>query len=205
MSLVTNKKVISFNNTEVSKKEFRAGVYSDSKKLKLLFVGRNQERKRLDRLIELAKRLSYIELKLVGPGMDKLIGSDDLPDNIQTYGHTTGVKLNSFFDWCDVVVNPGHVGLLVMNAARHGKSIIIDSSSNHAPEYILAEESDQSFIDFSNINKVIEHMNKIYENQEMLKTKAQKLQERAFQEYNIEQMAKIHYEFFCSISNGNVV
>ena len=137
---------VSFNNTEICESEFQTGVHEVNSRgrLNLLFVGRNQERKKLHRLIDLIGHNRNMQLRLVGKGMSDLPIPGYLFENerIKTYGHTAGYALKQHFDWADLVVNPGHAGLLVMNAARHGKGILIDKSSHHAPEDILAKEAD---------------------------------------------------------------
>ncbi|MDA3947660.1 MAG: hypothetical protein PF508_00405, partial [Spirochaeta sp.] len=139
--------VKSFNNTQVLKADFRAPVYlsdgaddhPDLGAVRLLFVGRYQPRKRLERLVALAGRRQDVQVRLVGPGMDALTIPEELKRSggVATFGRTVGDALNGHFDWADLVANPGHVGLLVMNTAQHGKGIVVDSSSDHAPEYWL--------------------------------------------------------------------
>jgi len=174
-------KAVSFNNTEVSKNNFIDGVYKRHNKLHFLFVGRNQQRKRLDRLIELVKRRNDVRVKLIGSNMELLQVPVDLIKTckIEVLGHTTGEELKKHFDWADIVVNPGHVGLLVMNAAKHGKGIVIDKDSNHAPEYILAKEAGQPFISFGNKNEVDNFIDKIKTNPVFLKNLGHRLQKKA--------------------------
>lgn len=189
--------VESFNNTEVRQCEFREGSFSAGRGLKLLFVGRYQERKRLDRIVKLAEQLSFIEVRLVGPGMEnlKLLGSR-ARDRIEIFDRLVGEELNQHFDWSDIVVSPGHVGLLVMNSARHGKGIVIDEKSRHAPEYLLAKQADQIFVDFSDTKAVEACFLEMASKKHSLVELGRNLQKVARQQYTIEHMANKHFSFF---------
>lgn len=189
----------SFNNSQVAQDEFKAGVFSDThSELRLLYVGRYGHRKRLDRLVRVASRRDEINIRLVGPGMDNL----DVPNalecsgKIRMFGRTVGEYLKPHFDWADLVVSPGHVGLLVMNAAKYGKGIVIDSTSRHAPEYWLAQESDQPFIRFGEDKEVDLFIEDLLKNRWKLKFLGEQLQGVAERKYTIEYMADAHFETF---------
>lgn len=201
---------VSFNNTEVRRCEFRAGIHrametSRAMELRMLFVGRFQPRKKLERLIELADRREDVYVRLVGPGMDALSIPDQLFDSgrVQLFGKTSGGALNPHFDWADLVVSPGHVGLLVMNAARHGKGIAIDASSQHAPEFWLAKEAGQPFIDFGSRKAVDSFLDEIGRNRDLLSKLGAELQRVAQSKYTIEYMAAAHMTVFCAVARNN--
>lgn len=197
----------SFNNTEVSLAEFRtreigSGRASDRRHLRLLFVGRFQARKRLERLVALAERLENVHVRFVGPGMDQLVVDNDLvrSGRVTVYGKLTGAELIEHFDWADLVANPGHVGLLVMNAARHGKPIVIDSKSEHAPEFWLAKNAEQPFIDFSESRAVDDFVRSVMDNREILEKWGDDLQRIAKERYTIEYMAVAHLAVFAEVA-----
>lgn len=197
----------SFNNTQVRRDEFRAGVFrrqDNDDAIRLLFVGRNQPRKRLQRLIDLAGRREDIQVRLVGPGMETLIVSDSLEKagTVQRFGRTVGTELTDHFDWADLVANPGHVGLLVMNTAQHGKAIVIDSSSTHAPEYLLAEEAHQPFVDFSDeaaTDRFFDEVRTATDRSDRLRRWGDELQSVARDRYTIEHMAAVHVAMFTRV------
>jgi glycosyltransferase involved in cell wall biosynthesis len=193
---------VSFNNTQVSEAEFRRPVFPDHTEFHLLFVGRNQPRKKLHRLINLAARRQDVHVRLIGPGMENLEVPPDLvvTGRLESVGRTVGNDLNEHFDWADIVVNPGHVGLLVMNTAQHGKGIVIDAESDHAPEYWLAKEAEQPFIAFEKKDEVDQLIDDVLDNRWKLKQWGRQLQEVAKQKYTIEYMAKAHFEFFQKIA-----
>ncbi|MGM0926532.1 MAG: hypothetical protein ACQEXC_08905 [Pseudomonadota bacterium] len=190
---------ISFNNTEVAKSEFRNGNYGFNRKvLNVLFVGRCQARKKLDRIVGLCERKPEVYLRLVGPGMENI----DIPyfleseGRVSRFGKTSGRDLDVHFDWADLVINPGHLGLLAMNSARHGKGIVVDSSSSHAPEFWLAKEAEQPFIDFSNSDVVDEFIDYVFETPGVIEEWGKRLQSVAREKYTIEYMAKAHISAF---------
>lgn len=189
-------RAVSFNNTQVAKDEFIDGAFSDSHAgPRLLYVGRHASRKRLERLVRLAGRRKEVTVRLIGPEMDSL----DIPDGlkaskqIQIFGRIVGEDLNPHFDWADVVINPGAVGLLVMNAAKYGKGIVIDSNARHGPEFWLARESGQPFVPFGEDEDVDLFFDNLLENRWKLKAWGQQLQRVAKRKYTIEYMADAHF------------
>lgn len=193
----------SFNNTQVREDDFRVGQFCEHPEIRLLFVGRFQARKRLERLVELAVRRSDVFIRLVGPGMDELRVPDNLfnSERMEIFPRTVGEDLNPHFDWADLVANPGHVGLIVMNTAQHGKGIVIDSDSLHAPEYWLAKEAEQPFIPFGDHSVVDRFVDEIKQNRKQLQDFGDRLQAIARQKYTIEAMVSTHLSKFEEIVN----
>lgn len=198
-------RAISFNNTEVRQSEFRSPSWKSLQGfLNFLYVGRNQDRKKLTRLIRLAERNRKISVRLIGPGMEQLPIPEWLlaSGRVEVFGKINGTELNSHFDWADLVANPGHAGLLVMNAARHGKGIVVDNSSDHAPEYWLAKESGQPFIDFSSEEAVDRFVNCVLSDCALTKKWGYQLQQLAMKKYTIENMAHCHFSVFQEVARG---
>lgn len=194
-----------FNNTQVKEDQFRPGSFEEHQGLRLLFVGRLQPRKRLERLVALAEREPRVQLRLIGPGMDALEVPQPLLESgqLRRYGRLAGDELDEHFDWADLVANPGHVGLLVMHAAQHGKGIVIDSESAHAPEYWLAREAEQPFIDFSDEAAVDRFVGELLESEDgrtRLRNWGSRLQEVARERYTIEHMAAVHARLFRAVA-----
>jgi glycosyltransferase involved in cell wall biosynthesis len=198
-------KAVSFNNTQVRANEFLPGIFEDHAGIRLLYVGRNQPRKKLQRLIDLADRRDDIEVRLIGPGMETLHVPNHLRMNqrVSILGRVVGSDLVPHFAWGDLVANPGHVGLLVMNSAKFGKGIVIDSKSAHAPEYYLAEEAGQPFVDFSSETEVDRFFNSVKENPAQLQRWGHALQTIAIKKYTIEYMAQVHYRMMKDIYGQN--
>lgn len=196
---------ISYNNSHIRESDFRKGKFSGDNTLNLLFVGRYQRRKKLNRLIPIVNKFTSVRLRLIGPYMDQLKVSDELIKNnkIQVFGRTVGKDLNEHFDWADIVVNPGHAGLLVMSAAQHGKCIVIDSESHHAPEYWLAKEADQYFLPFSNEKIIYDFFEKSISGKTNIKNKAERLQKVARERFTIEYMVKAHMKMFELVLKNN--
>lgn len=191
-------KTYSFNNTQVKEKDFRKGIFDYHSGIRLLFAGRNQPRKKLERLVHLATRREDVSIKMIGPGMHNIEIPEFLKNSgkIKRYGYMIGNELNPHFDWADMVINPGHVGLLALNAAKHGKGIVIDSKSQHAPEYIIAKEAKQPFIAFDDDKEVDQFIDDIIKNRWKLKKWGNNLQAIAKEKYTVEHMAKVHLDVF---------
>lgn len=190
---------ISFNNTEVKRDEFRTGKFdADHEELRLIFVGTFKPRKKLERLVRLAENRPDVSIRIIGPGMKQLEVPYGLENNgrLKVFGRLTGKDLNTHFDWSDLVVSPGNVGLLVMNAARHGKGIVIDNNSYHGPEYWLAKEAGQPFISFGDTQEVDRFIDGVLDNRWKLQQWGRQLQDVAKEKYTIEYMAEAHYRVF---------
>lgn len=189
--------VASFDNSQFSRKDYiKLPNTFEENKIKCLFVGRPQERKRLEILIKMAEIYDFLSIRLVGPNMQEYFNNEMLLDNVFLYGAASGEELKEHFLWSNLVVNPGHAGLLVMNAACHNRPIVIDSKVNHAPEVILAKETNQYFIDFENEKEVSAFLNSVKNNKEDLLEKATLLFTYARQEYTVENMAYKHFQYF---------
>ena len=197
---------VSFNNTQVRNEDFRLGCFEKHSGLRLLFVGRNQPRKRIGRLVRIAERQPDVFLRLVGPGMETLDITPAIKRSgrVELFGKTTGIDLNRHFDWADMVANPGHVGLLVMNSAQHGKGIVIDADSRHAPEYWLAKEAGQPFISFSDPDQVDQFIKDVRMNRDKMQRWGRQLQALAKKKYTIEFMVGAHYGAFREIAGKNL-
>lgn len=201
-----NKKIraVSYNNSEVSLSEFRLSKMPKGKSLNLLFVGRYQQRKKIERLFQIAAELEYVQIRLVGPGMKniKLPENLNITNRVEIFNGVRGEGLNQHFDWTHIVVNPGHLGLLVLNAARHNKAIVVDKRSDHAPEVEVAYNSHQPFIDFSNLREAKSFFNSLLGNTQALSSWANDLQLYAKKEYTIEHMVETHMNVFNIVSSG---
>lgn len=200
VSKLKAKNVKSFDNSQFSQREHvELENVLDKVSLRCLFVGRPQKRKRLELLIELAKSRKDLSFRLVGPDMVEFFKDTLLPSNLELYPAASGEKLQEHFKWCNLVVNPGHVGLLVMNAACHNRPIVIDSKVEHAPEVILAKSADQYFIDFLNKNETNIFFDSIIKNPDDLINKGKQLYKYSIEKYTVEKMALNHTIMFDQI------
>jgi hypothetical protein len=83
-----------------------------------------------------------------------------------------------------------------MNAAKHGKGIVVDSGSEHAPEYWLAKEAGQPFISFGDMQEVNRFIDDVLVNRWKLQHWGRQLQDMAKEKYTIEYMAEAHLRVF---------
>lgn len=201
-ALIPSLPTVSFNNSQFLVSEFRKLDFARvDGRLKILFVGRPQNRKRLDLLLSLALRRSDVDIRLVGPAMAEYFADTTVPTNVALYPAAHGSDLVDHFRWSDVVFNPGHLGLLVMNAACHHRPIAISSVCKHAPEVILARQANQLFVNFENDAAVDTLIDELISDRELLGRKAQELYDCALQNYSVDHMADKHVEFFNEVIN----
>lgn len=185
----TKKPLIIFNNTSYSRNEIKPiPIQRIDKKINIIWVGRYQERKKLERLYDLAKFDKRISVRLIGPGIKEAFNNKGKLDNLQVYNSAYGEDLEQHFAWSHAVFNPGGAGLIVMNAARFGRSIVIDNSSHHGPEIQLALDANQDFINFSNLISVKVYIDNLFAQPNYLQVKAGTLTEQ-MNNYTIEHMA----------------
>ncbi len=194
LSEETNKPIIAFNNTSYSKLEIKPQALPElNDKLNIIWVGRYQERKKLERLYDLAKLDSRVRVRLIGPGINEIFTKKIALENFQVFSGAYGDELEQHFAWSHIVFNPGGAGLLVMNAARSGRSIVIDNDSHHGPEIQLAIDAKQDFIDFSNLESVKNYIDSLFEKSNYLQNKAKGLTEQ-MEYYTIEHMAEKYFQ-----------
>jgi len=86
-----------------------------------------------------------------------------------------------------------------MNAAWHQKGIVIDSESRHAPEYWLAKEAGQPFIDFSDCEAVDQFLNGVIADPIVAKVWAEHFQELVRGQLSIQYMVDTHLKVFNNI------
>lgn len=188
----TKKPIIIFNNTSFSKNEIKkVDIPQLCKRLNIIWIGRYQDRKKVERLYELAYRNKMVNVRLIGPGIREKFSQKELPENFEIFDSAYDTELEQHFAWSHVVFNPGGAGLIIMNAARMGRSIVIDRDSHHGPEIQLALDAKQDFIDFSNTTEVDSYINKIFENEKILSKKGDYLYEK-MHNYTIEYMADMY-------------
>lgn len=185
-----SSRVVSFNNTYFYSSEITPLVLpSLQEKLNILWVGRYQKRKKIERLYELARLDLRVNIRIIGPGLSEAFANYPHLENFEIWPASHGAELLKSFEWCHIVFNPGGAGLLVMNAGRMGRSIVIDTKSHHGPEIQLALDADQAFIDFSDINNCIMYVDKIFDRPSVLQEKSNLLIQH-MHDYTIEHMVE---------------
>lgn len=186
----TNKPIIVFNNTSYAKDEIRPLELPPLQDmLNIIWVGRYQKRKELERLYELAKIDQRIQVRLIGPGIIEAFADKLKLRNFQVFDSAYGKQLEEHFSWSHIVLNPGGAGLIVMNAARFGRSIVIDKNAYHGPEIQLAIEANQDFIDFSNLEEVRLYIDSIIGDSQYIRQQAHNLTIQ-MKNYTIEHMTE---------------
>ena len=103
---------------------------AEDRPLHLLFVGRLQERKGVERLLKACSRIgsSRVELRIVGDGPDRTrlesLAERHLPA-AEFMGDQRGQALSESFAWADLFVLPGTGGLAIQQAMAHGLPVVV--------------------------------------------------------------------------------
>lgn len=185
---IKNKPIISFNNSSYSLTDIDILEKNEvTNELNILWIGRFQKRKKIDRLIDIASKYDFVKVRLIGPGIKENLKA--IPSNVEILGPIYDQDLKSHFEWSHAVFNPGGAGLLTMNAARFGRPIFIDNNSHHGPEIQLAIDGNQYFLDFSDDKLVEDLVFKCKNTPNYMQNKGIELATK-MENYTIEFMAK---------------
>ncbi|MCX6056219.1 MAG: glycosyltransferase family 4 protein [Chloroflexi bacterium] len=120
-------------------------VLSGDNRPTLLFVGRLQERKRVDKLLQACAMLPadcQPELVIIGDGPDRFrleqFAHQTYPQAIFT-GAKHGAELDPFFQKADLFVLPGTGGLAVQQAMAHALAVIVGEADGTQGELVRPE------------------------------------------------------------------
>lgn len=183
-----------YNNAFHYQSELVAYPFNQAKRLKLLFAGTIKERKKIPKLVSLAKILiDEIEVRIVGNGTDTLTA---IPGNVTVYDHAIKDELAKHFDWCDLTICTGNVGLLAVTGAGFGRGLIYDPKEYHGPEISIAIESEQFTVDFGNLLAASEQIRNIKNEYREVKNAGMRALECAKLAYNVENMVDVHLKVF---------
>lgn len=108
----------------------------------VLFVGRLQERKRVDLLIRAIARLGEdVELRIVGegPARERLQAQAGQPAPVTFLGAQQGRALADSFSWADLFVLPGTGGLAVQQAMAYGLPVIVAEGDGTEADLVRPE------------------------------------------------------------------
>ncbi len=111
-------------------------------RLRVLYVGRLQRRKRLDTLLRACAALAQPPaLTIVGDGPERAslesLAANILPD-VRFTGHLEGHELEGAFGHADLFVLPGTGGLAVQQAMAHGLPVVVGEGDGTADDLVRA-------------------------------------------------------------------
>ena len=112
----------------------------------ILYLGRVTDIKKLEILVmaykKIVKNFPFVKLRIVG---DNVLKSNKLNFKIEDPLYDEK-KVSSLFNWADVTVSPGNIGLLALNSIRNGTPIISHNNwDNQMPEYEILVEGINGF------------------------------------------------------------
>jgi glycosyltransferase involved in cell wall biosynthesis len=183
-------KIVSMNNSHLPAAEIAPAPFPPTtEELRLLYVGRNVPNKRLERILDLAKRHDFIRARLIGPGMDALAAAAaeaGLASRIELLGPRTGTELAPDLAWCHLVINPGAAGLLVITAAQGGRPILLFEENLHGPEIDLARRTGQPILRWEDKVEVDAFLLSAREGRVPLREMGQAIADLVLREYTVE-------------------
>lgn len=194
---IDRRKVFVANNTQhVSNSE----NLSSKEKNCFLFVGRLQDRKKVEDLIEAFAQVkeqlpANTRIVIVGDGehQKKLknkansLKVDEWVDFVK--GTTNDEILKEYFSKAYAYVSPGHVGLGVLHSFAYGVPVITYRGDHHAPEYSNIEDDYTGYVVDSSIKSLAQSLVKLTSNNKYIR-----MGDKAFQHYidnrQVSQMVK---------------
>lgn len=130
----------------------------------LLYVGRIQERKRVEAVFPFLKALN-IKLRIVGDGdyrskLDEEIERYEVQDYVELFPSTyDDDQLLQHFSGAIAYFSPGHVGLGVVHAFSYGVPVVTLERESHAPEFEYCSlDNSYIFSDFDTMIEGLEHL-----------------------------------------------
>lgn len=161
----------------------------------ILFVGRLQERKRVDLLIHACAALQpefQPELWIVGDGRirDDLekIARKEYPHTV-FYGALHGDELNAIFSKADLFVLPGTGGLAVQQAMSFGLPVLVAEADGTQSNLICSDNG--WIIPPANLSALTDHLRLALSDSLLLRRMGQKSYEIVKQEINIDKMVEV--------------
>jgi hypothetical protein len=195
--------IISFNNTSFKENDIESLPFKFiGCELNLIWVGRYKSIKKIESLIQIARKYKNVNLRLIGPNIEDNIHLENDDLNIQIIPEVYDSELKEHFAWSHAVFSPGHIGLLVMNSARFGRPVFIGSTVRHAPEIALAKASNQTFLNFQNENEVEFIINECVNQRNFLLEKGLLLSNTMKSKYTVEYMTQQYLEAIKGTWNG---
>jgi len=167
----------------------------------VLFVGRLQERKRPDLLVEamaqVVERVPEAHAVLIGDGpmrelVERRVAELALEGRVTVAGALFDEDiLARYLMAATVGVMPSHAGLFVQHAFDYGLPIVVgDDFATHAPEVGLVQEADGGlFFRDGDAGALARRLSELLLDEKMRRTMAQNAQGIIASKYNVERMA----------------
>lgn len=138
--LFSNQIFIVNNNIEIPHKDFKY-IRDDKSVLKILYLGRIIEGKKLHKLVEIALINSFISLEIVGDGcknyIKKLEDMANSAPNIIFHGYKNMSSVYRFCQKCDYLVLPSRGGLSINHALAYGLPVICSDGDGTEKDLII--------------------------------------------------------------------
>ncbi len=160
---------------------------------RILFVGRLQERKRIDLLLEACARLNRtVDLVIVGEGPAREqfeAQAEEVLPQVRFVGAAYGSELITWFEWADLFVLPGTGGLAVQQAMASGLPVIV--AEGDGTQVDLVSGGNGWLVPPDDPGRLYETLRDALEDPEALLEMGQKSYELSVNRFNIETMVSV--------------
>ncbi|MBN8153598.1 glycosyltransferase [Vibrio vulnificus] len=196
--------IVSINNgldyLEISKN--RIDNRTSDKKLRLIFIGRNTEKSKLDLLLKAMERKDKDAFTLDVIGCFYETNIDGVTFHGPLHNESEIAKIVSF---CDVFIYPGDVGLSISHAFCYGLPAIIHNDfDSHMPEAVVFEQGVNGYVfEKDDIDSLINVLDDVLEDKSngRLRMLSLNCEEKVKNEYNTNVMAKRFFSMLDALKN----
>ena len=175
-----------------------------SRRPRVLFVGRLQERKRVDLLLEACSQIPTApDLMIVGDGPDRdrleAFASEIYPQ-AQFVGPRFGAELQEYFAWADLFILPGTGGLAVQEAMAAGLPVLVARGDGTQRDLISGNNG--WLLPSDDLEALIAAMTKAFSNPDRLRAMGERSYRLVVERFNIETMSEVFVQAMNAVSGG---
>lgn len=156
-------------------KAFHIGLAKLPKRTNLIIFGEGEEKKEIEKFINLNKMQNRIIL----------------------FGHISDYSLlKKHYNSSLVSISPGYVGLSITQSLGFGVPMIISKNENHSPELEAANNHNSLFFETNNAEDLSQKLIQVFKAKDYWVDKRRQIAEECAQNYSIEQMSKTFIRAF---------
>jgi glycosyltransferase involved in cell wall biosynthesis len=171
---------------------------------RILFVGRLQQRKRVDLLLEACAQLNQsVELVIVGDGPVRAQLEAQVAEvfpQAQFVGSAYGESLKTWLEWADLFVLPGTGGLAVQQAMASGLAVVV--AEGDGTQVDLVTGGNGWLVPPDDLDQLVKSLIRALQDPELLLTMGRKSYELSVERFNIKAMATVFFEAIKSIQKA---
>jgi glycosyltransferase involved in cell wall biosynthesis len=178
----------------------------DEGRLRVLFVGRLQTRKRVDSLLQACALIEpKPECWIVGDGPERVLlerMAEEVFPSAQFFGSRHGQQLDDLFTEADLFVLPGTGGLAIQEAMAHALPVI--AAEGDGTQRDLVTEDNGWLIQPGSLDELTQTLREALSNPERLVSLGLASYQRVVERANIDAMARVFINVMNNVTEGKL-